>query len=146
MSSTGTRLPTATLNYAENILLSHSNARSSKLAIVTVVESLATASDRSPRTLETFTFEQLYQAVHVVAERLKRLGVTPGDGVAAYTPSNAEAAILMLATSAVGGVWSTVAAEVGPKAALERLQQVSSRFRTPSFPEGTQLTVTATLL
>lgn len=124
MSSTGTRLPNATLNYAENVLLSHSRARSSKLALATVVEAPANAKPRTPITLQTLTFEELYKAVADATDALRKLGVGPGDGVASYTPSNGEAIIIMLATSALGGVWSAVAAEAGPKAALERLTQV----------------------
>jgi acetoacetyl-CoA synthetase len=126
MSETGNRL-NAKLNYCENVLLSHPSARSrTKLALVTAVEAAATDTTKKPQTLGTFTFDQLYDIVRLVSQSLRELGIGPGDSVAAYSPSNAEAVILMLASSAVGAVWSSVPAESGPRACLERLQQVKN--------------------
>jgi acetoacetyl-CoA synthetase len=131
MSATGNRLPHARLNYCENVLLSHPSARSkTKLALITATEPPKSAESQGPLTLGTFTFEQLYDSVRLVSQSLRECGIGPGDNVAAYSPTNAEAVICMLATSAVGGVWSCVAAEAGPKAALERFQQVRWRLRS----------------
>jgi acetoacetyl-CoA synthetase len=127
INSTGTRLPTARLNYAENLLLAHSNARSnSKTAIYSAVEGVKKGD--KPITLGSYTFDQLYLAVVATAQKLQELGIGPGDNVSAYSPSNAEVAIVMLATSAIGAVWSCIAAEAGSTAVLDRLTQTKPKL------------------
>jgi acetoacetyl-CoA synthetase len=50
-------------------------------------------------------------------------GVGPGDVVAAYLPNVPETLALMLATVALGAVWTCCAPETGPVGALDRLVQ-----------------------
>lgn len=86
----------ARLNFAENMLLSHANARSTTaLALVSIVEPDPTIDPKSPAYLEStflrqLTYEELYQEVRQLAHVLKRMGVKPGDRVAAYAPSCIE--------------------------------------------------------
>ncbi|BGP13788.1 hypothetical protein JCM10213_006380 [Rhodosporidiobolus nylandii] len=117
------------LNYAENMLLSHPYARSSNRALVSLVEPTSTLpaalDDAVTRSL---SFEELYQEVRVVAHTLRtRFKVQPGDRVAAFSPSNAEAVIFCLATLAIGGVWSSSPSEFGVNAVLERLEQIEPK-------------------
>jgi acetoacetyl-CoA synthetase len=55
---------------------------------------------------------------------MRKLGLRPGDRVAAYTANNAEAVILILAASAIGAVLSATPCEFGVIATLDRLAQV----------------------
>ncbi|KAK4705439.1 hypothetical protein P7C70_g769, partial [Phenoliferia sp. Uapishka_3] len=136
----------ARLNFAENILLAHPNARSSKEALVSVIEPEGTPG--SPAYLEStflrsLSWEELYQVsysnvvltivliplfqtkeVNAVSQTLKELGVGVGDRVVAFAPSNAEAIIACLATAVLGGIWSSCPSEFGTKAVLERFVQV----------------------
>src|SRR5438445_7257400 len=84
----------ATLNYAENAL----RAPAERLAIIG-------RSEREPE--ERWTYGQLRDEVAAVSAGLRKLGVGPGDRVAAFMPNTPEAAICLLATSSIGAVWSS---------------------------------------
>jgi acetoacetyl-CoA synthetase len=91
----------ATLNWAENALLSHKHARSaSKLAIIGCKEPSQNASP-SERIRDSFlrslTYEELYNEVAQAASALRKLGVGPGDKVAALTPNNPGSPIISTA-------------------------------------------------
>jgi acetoacetyl-CoA synthetase len=111
------------------MLLSHPLRRSNHRALVSLIEPTGT----SPAALDaavtrSLSFEELYQEVRQVAHALRSLGIKPGDRVATYSPSNAEAVILCLGTLAVGGVWSSCPAEFGVKSTLERLEQIEPKI------------------
>ncbi|KAM0753925.1 acetoacetyl-CoA synthetase-like protein [Meredithblackwellia eburnea MCA 4105] len=131
MDTPNPNLINANMNFAENLLLAHSNARSdSAVAVISVVE--PDCPKGSPNYLSStfsrsLTFEGLYQEVKAVSESLKAMGVKPGDRVVAFAPSNVEAVVTLLATAAVGGVWSACAAELGPKGVLERFDQIEPK-------------------
>ena len=109
------------------MLLSHSYARSSHRALISLIEPESLSNLDSALTRQ-LSFEDLYQEVRLVAHTLRTdFKIKPGDTVGAFSPSNAEAVIFCLATLAVGGVWSSCAAEFGSVAVLERLEQVSNR-------------------
>ncbi|BGP45936.1 hypothetical protein JCM10450v2_001771 [Rhodotorula kratochvilovae] len=119
----------AKLNYAENMLLAHPYARSNKRAVLSFIE----PASLSPKDLDdcltrSLTFEELYQDVRLVAHTLRtKYDINPGDRVATFSPSNAEAIILCLATLAIGAVWSSCPAEFGVTAVLERLEQIEPK-------------------
>ncbi|GAA6004623.1 hypothetical protein JCM10207_000959 [Rhodosporidiobolus poonsookiae] len=119
----------AKLNYAENMLLSHPYARSSHRALLSVIEPTGTSTAALDAAVKrSLSFEELYQEVRVVAHTLRtKFGVKPGDRVATFSPSNAEAIIFCLATLAVGGVWSSSPSEFGVRAVLERLEQIEPK-------------------
>ena len=62
--------------------------------------------------------------VGAVAAQLRRLGVKPGDRIAAYLPDIPEAAVAFLATAAVGAVWSACGQDYAPAGAAARLGQL----------------------
>lgn len=74
--------------------------------------------------LRTLSWEDLYQEVRKLAHVFKGLGIGPGDRVAAFSPSNAEAVIAALACTALGGIWTSTPSEFGVNAVLERLTQI----------------------
>lgn len=120
----------AKLSFTENLLLSHPNARSkTRNAIVSLIEPDPSLVPNSPAWLATthlhsLTFEELYQQVGQCIELLRELGVEEGDRVVAFSPSNSECVVMCLAVAAIGGMWSSVPAEFGIQAVLERFQQV----------------------
>ena len=111
-------------------MLSHPNARSTRRdAIVSLIEPDPSLELNSPAWLasshlHSLSFEELYQQVGKCIAFLKELGVQQGDRVVAFSPSNSECVVLCLATAAIGGMWSSVPAEFGVQAVLERFQQV----------------------
>ena len=70
---------------------------------------------------------QLPGRVGAVAAELRRLGVGPGDRVAAYLPDIAEAMVAFLATASVGGVWSGCGQDYAPQGAASRLGQLEPK-------------------
>ena len=107
--------PGVRLNYVEAVLR---HASQHGAAIVGVGEDGArTAIDWS----------QLPGRVGAVAAELRRLGVGRGDGVVAYLPDIAEAAVAFLATAAVGAVWSSCGQDYAPQGAAARLGQLDPK-------------------
>ncbi|MDJ0346057.1 acetoacetate--CoA ligase [Streptomyces sp. H10-C2] len=70
------------------------------------------------------SWAELSRQVASVAGRLRGLGVTPGDRVSGYLPNIPQAVVALLATAAVGGVWTSCAPDFGARSVLDRFQQV----------------------
>ncbi|MFI1800242.1 acetoacetate--CoA ligase [Streptomyces sp. NPDC020379] len=108
--------PGATLNYAEHALRTAEDpARAHEPALLHTDET----HDPSP-----VTWAELRAQVGSLAAELRRLGVRPGDRVSAYVPNIPQAVVALLATAAVGGVWTSCAPDFGARSVLDRFQQV----------------------
>ncbi|MER5177675.1 acetoacetate--CoA ligase [Streptomyces sp. NPDC002896] len=106
--------PGATLNYAEHALRA-ADTRPDAPAILAVDET------NEPRSV---SWADLRRQVGSLAAELRALGVRPGDRVSAYLPNIPEAAVALLATAAVGAVWTSCAPDFGARSVLDRFQQV----------------------
>ncbi|MGX1129157.1 acetoacetyl-CoA synthetase [Streptomyces glaucescens] len=106
--------PDATLNYAEHALRA-SATRADEPALLCVDET------HEPRAV---TWRELRRQVGSLAAELRSLGVRPGDRVSGYLPNIPEAVVALLATAAVGGVWTSCAPDFGARSVLDRFQQV----------------------
>ncbi|MEV4533797.1 acetoacetate--CoA ligase [Asanoa sp. NPDC049518] len=114
----GTRwFPGATLNYAENVLRMPGRAGDDPAVI-------AHGQTRAPQTL---TKDELRDAVRRCAAGLRRLGVEPGDRVAAYAPNIPETYVLMLAAASLGAIFSSCAPEFGTRSVCDRWQQIEPK-------------------
>ena len=114
----GTRwFPGATLNYAENVLRMPGRGDDDPVVI-------AHGQTREPVTL---TAGQLREQVRRAAAGLRRLGVGPGDRVAAYSPNIPETFVLLLATSSLGAIFSSCAPEFGTRSVTDRWQQIEPK-------------------
>ncbi|MGW5669150.1 acetoacetate--CoA ligase [Micromonospora sp. NPDC003776] len=114
----GTRwFPGATLNYAENVLRMPGRGDDDPVVI-------AHGQTRAP---ETLTAAQLREQVRRVAAGLRRLGVGPGDRVAAYAPNIPETFVLLLATASLGAIFSSCAPEFGTRSVTDRWQQIEPK-------------------
>ncbi|NBE81497.1 acetoacetate--CoA ligase [Micromonospora rubida] len=114
----GTRwFPGATLNYAENVLRMPGLGDDDPVVI-------AHGQTRAP---ETLTAAELRERVRRVAAGLRRLGVGPGDRVAAYAPNIPETYVLLLATASLGAVFSSCAPEFGTRSVTDRWRQIEPK-------------------
>ncbi|MFG1952134.1 acetoacetate--CoA ligase [Micromonospora sp. NPDC048830] len=114
----GTRwFPGATLNYAENVLRMPGLGDDDPVVI-------AHGQTRAP---ETLTAAQLRERVRRVAAGLRRLGVGPGDRVAAYAPNIPETYVLLLATASLGAIFSSCAPEFGTRSVTDRWRQIEPK-------------------
>jgi acetoacetyl-CoA synthetase len=105
--------PGARLNYAAHML-----GREEDRDRVAVV---ARSQSRGPLEL---TFGDLREQVARARAGLQRLGIGPGDRVAAYLPNIPETLVAFLATASLGAVWATCPPEFGPRSVLDRLGQL----------------------
>ncbi|GAA3774877.1 acetoacetate--CoA ligase [Streptomyces phyllanthi] len=106
--------PGATLNYAEHALRAAAT-RADEPALLHVDET------HEPRPV---TWSELRRQVASLAAELRALGVRPGDRVSGYLPNVPQAVVALLATAAVGGVWTSCAPDFGARSVLDRFQQV----------------------
>ena len=75
----------------------------------------------------TLTVAELRDEVARVRAGLARLGVGPGDRVAAYLPNVPEAVVGVLATASLGATWTSCAPEFGTRSVVDRLGQVEPK-------------------
>ena len=105
--------PEAKLNYAENLL----SNRSSKTAFVSILEN----GER-----KSISYEELYLETNNLQSFL-RAHISIGDRVAGWLPNTIETAVAMLATSSLGGVWSSCSPDFGIEGALDRFGQIEPK-------------------
>ena len=107
--------PGARLNYAGHIL---GRERADATALISV---------REGEPLQRMSWATLGNQVRTLATQLRRMGVRPGDRVAAMLPNAPPAAIATLATASIGAIWSCCGPDFGTKGALERFRQLSPK-------------------
>lgn len=105
-------------NYAEHLLRFERRAAPGATALVHASETRPAAE---------MSWQELGGRVRALATGLRRLGVEPGDRVASYMPNIAETAVAMLATVAIGAIWSSTAPEFGAKTVIDRLGQIEPK-------------------
>ena len=107
--------PGARLNFAENLL----RFQNDQIAIYAVAENLP---------LRKITYAELFQEVEALAHSLKLQGLKKGDRVAGFIPNIPEAVVAMLATSAIGAIWSSASPDFGVKGVLDRFKQIEPKI------------------
>jgi acetoacetyl-CoA synthetase len=108
----------ARLNYAEHALRRADRSQNDAPAII------ARSQSRPARDL---SWSALRDEVARARAGLHRLGVGPGDRVAAYLPNIPETVVAFLATASLGAIWTSCAPEFGVRAVLDRFSQVEPR-------------------
>ena len=106
--------PEARLNYAENLL----QRRDDSEALVFWGE------DKVRRRM---TRAQLYAEVARFQSFLVAAGVGEGDRVAGYLPNLPETLVAMLATTALGAIWSSASPDFGVQGVLDRFGQIEPK-------------------
>ncbi|MET9326156.1 acetoacetate--CoA ligase [Tsukamurella sp. NPDC003166] len=118
---TGTAMPGARwfvgaqLNYAEEVLR---RARPGEVAIHHLSEAGGAGA---------LTWDELARSVRNVATWLRSVGVVPGDRVVSYLPNSPQAVVALLATAAVGAVWSSCSPDFGQNSVLDRFRQIAPK-------------------
>lgn len=103
--------PGATLNFVDQVFR-HANSK---------MPAIRFASETSP--LLELSWNELKKKVASVAGYLRRIGVTRGDRVAAYSPNTPETIIAFLAAASLGAVWSLCAPDMGKNSIIDRFKQ-----------------------
>lgn len=111
---TGTRL-----NYAEHVLR-HETTGDPARPMLHHASELRAFADMS--------WAEVAGAVRKLATRLRGMGIGPGDRIVAYMPNIPETVIAMLATTAIGAVWSSAAPEFGAQTVVDRFSQIEPKL------------------
>jgi acetoacetyl-CoA synthetase len=82
-------------------------------------------SEISP--LRSISWDELASSVRILAGSLVKMGVKPGDRVAAYIPNTPESTIGLFACVSIGAVWSSCSPDFGTKSVLDRFQQLEPK-------------------
>ncbi|GAA4257852.1 acetoacetate--CoA ligase [Dactylosporangium darangshiense] len=109
--------PGARINYAEHVLRMPGVADDEPIVI-------ARSQTRGPVDL---TAVELRDQVRRARAGLRRLGVGPGDLVAAYAPNIPETFVLLLAAASLGAIFSSCAPEFGTRSVVDRWQQIEPK-------------------
>lgn len=108
----------ARVNYVEHLLRYADKAGSQQVALRHLSET---------RPLEATCWHDLRRQVWRLASRLRALGVRPGDRVVSYMPNVPETAVAMMATAAIGAIWSSAAIEFGARTVIDRFAQIAPK-------------------
>ena len=74
------------------------------------------------------THGDLVAQVSRVQQALQAVGVTKGDRVCGYMPNMPETIIYMLATTALGAIWSSASPDFGVQGVVDRFGQIEARL------------------
>lgn len=114
----------ARLNWAEN-QLRHATSHPDDMVIIQTSEP---CSVYSPSPVKV-TGKELLRLVGALQRSMRDVGLGKGDRVAWYGGNCLGSVVVLLATTSLGGVFSSAAADFGVDGVIERLEQVS-----PSYP------------
>lgn len=104
----------AHFNFAEQLL----SRQDDHIAIISIDE----LGHRS-----VLTYKALWHEVAACAAGLKDAGVVSGDRVGAVMPNVAYTLIAMLATTAIGAIWSSCSPDFGAQTIIDRLGQIEPK-------------------
>ncbi|HEX7854398.1 MAG TPA: acetoacetate--CoA ligase [Sphingobium sp.] len=107
------------VNYAEHVLRAAGFGSGDRPAIISFSE----VRDRSE-----MTWNELADKVRQLSSSLRGLGLKAGDRIVSYMPNSPETVIAMLATAAIGAVWSSAAPEFGTAAVVDRFSQIEPKL------------------
>ena len=112
--------PGTRLNFAENVLRHAQNPETRETPAIVRVDEDSTQT--------ATTWAELEAQVASLASRLRELGVEPGDRVAAVLPNIPEAIIGLLATTAIGAVWTINGPDLSAEATVRRISQLEPKI------------------
>jgi acetoacetyl-CoA synthetase len=107
--------PGARLSYAEHIFRGKDD------------DAVALRFASESRAVDAWTWGRLRAETAQIAHGLRRLGVEPGDRVAAYLPNIPETVAAFLACASIGAVWSSAAPEFGARSVIDRFAQIEPK-------------------
>ncbi len=77
---------------------------------------------------ETITYSELRRMALALARSMRQAGIRPGDRIAGFLPNIPEAVVAMLATTAIGAVWSSCSPDFGVDGVIDRFRQIEPRL------------------
>ena len=115
--------PGARLNYAEHALRHGGPASDGSPSPYADKPAILHLDETTPDP-QAVSWTELRRQVGSLAAELRRLGIRPGDRVSAYLPNIPQAIVALLASAAVGAVWTSCAPDFGARSVLDRFRQI----------------------
>lgn len=115
--------PDASLNWAENQLRHHSTHPDD----IALIQTSEPCPNNTPSPMR-ITQSELYHLVGRTQRAMEASGVVKGDRVAFWGGNCAESVIILLATSSLGAIFSSAAADFGVNGVVERLEQIRPKL------------------
>jgi acetoacetyl-CoA synthetase len=122
-SSNPTWFSDASLNWAEN-QLRHHLTHPDDIALIQISEPCPGWTPPTKRV----TQRELYTLVGQLQRSMKASGLKKGDRVAYWGGNTLEAVVVLLATSSLGGIFSSAAADFGTDGVIERMTQIRPKL------------------
>jgi len=104
----------AKLNFAENLLFPSSNPDEDSYAVI----------EANEEGRNYVTWKELRERVRQCTVAMRKLGVKQGDRVAGYVANHCNALVAMLASTAIGALWTAISPDTGAHAVLDRVKQI----------------------
>ena len=73
------------------------------------------------------SWRQLNLNTNKISKFLKKINIKKGDRVAAYMPNTIETVEAFIATTSLGGIWSSCSPDFGAKGVIERFSQINPK-------------------
>ncbi|MFO0940761.1 MAG: acetoacetate--CoA ligase [Pirellulales bacterium] len=118
----GIWFPQGLVNFAECLL------QPKRLSDKEFAESIAIIAGDESGESKCWTRKELFDQVRRMSRYLYSSGLRAGDRVAAVVPNTAETVIAMLASTALGAIWSSCSPEFGDDAICDRFSQIQPRI------------------
>ena len=107
--------PDASLNFAENLL----RGDDKRTAVIEATENGVS---------RTILMGELREMVAHAQVGLRKLGVNCGDRVAGVVTNGVEALVSLLATTALGAVWTSCSPDFGAKGIIDRMDKFNLKY------------------
>ncbi len=107
-------LPGTKLNFGQNLLSKNNDEKA-----ITFISENGFREERSWKKLNSNTAS--------VIQFLKQIKIVKGDRVAAYMPNCIETVEAFLATTSIGGIWSSCSPDFGANGVIERFSQIKPK-------------------
>ena len=104
----------ARLNFAENLLYPSCNPDEDSYAVI----------EANEESRSHVTWKEFRERVRQCSAAMRKLGVQEEDRVAGYVANHCNALVAMLATTAIGALWTAMSPDTGAHAVLDRIKQI----------------------
>ncbi len=108
-------LPGSKLNFGENLLSKNTNEKA-----ITFISENSYREERS--------WKQLNTNVASIIKFFNEIKIVKGDRIAAYMPNCIETVEAFIATSSIGGIWSSCSPDFGINGVIERFSQIKPKL------------------
>ncbi|EHY55240.1 hypothetical protein HRR83_009044 [Exophiala dermatitidis] len=119
------------MNFAQNILFSGDQNGNAVIDAAKADDKIACTEVREGSFLEPIkqvTWKELRRRVGLLSQAMRARGVRKGDRIAIVASTSVDTLTVFLATTALGGLFSSSSTDMGVKGILDRLTQIKPKY------------------